>query len=83
MRPPSPQRSPESLERSRPPDRIDQYFAYFNRGPAGAGAGYAGHPWRTMRPFKIYPTIPEAERPWRMLWYQTGRIGLLLFSAVL
>ncbi len=22
--------------------------------------------------FKIYPNIPEAERPWRMLWYQTG-----------
>jgi tetratricopeptide (TPR) repeat protein len=20
----------------------------------------------------IYPTIPEEQRPWRMLWYQTG-----------
>ena len=22
--------------------------------------------------FALYPTLPEAERPWRMLWYQTG-----------
>jgi tetratricopeptide (TPR) repeat protein len=52
---------------------IDQYFAWFNRGTnlvklqdyAGAAAAYD-------EAFKVYPTIPENERPWRMLWYQTG-----------
>jgi tetratricopeptide (TPR) repeat protein len=52
---------------------IDQYFAWFNRGTnlvnlqdyAGASAAYD-------EAFKVYPTIPENERPWRMLWYQTG-----------
>ena len=52
---------------------IDQYFAWFNRGTnlvklqdyGGASAAYD-------EAFKIYPEIPEAKRPWRMLWYQTG-----------
>ncbi len=22
--------------------------------------------------FKVYATLPEKDRPWRMLWYQTG-----------
>ena len=22
--------------------------------------------------FALYPSIPEKERPWRMMWYQTG-----------
>ncbi len=22
--------------------------------------------------FALYPAIPEKERPWRMMWYQTG-----------
>ncbi len=51
----------------------DQYFAWFNRGSnlvklqdfAGAAAAYD-------EAFKLYPTIPEKQRPWRMLWYQTG-----------
>lgn len=52
---------------------IAQYFAWFNRGTnlvhlqdyAGAAAAY-------NESFNVYPTIPESERPWRMLWYQTG-----------
>jgi hypothetical protein len=50
-----------------------QYFAWFNRGSnlvwlqdyAGAAAAYD-------EAFALYPSIPEDERPWRMLWYQTG-----------
>jgi hypothetical protein len=53
-------------------DGIDKYFAWFNRGTnlrllqdfAGASDAYD-------QAFQVYPTIPEAERPWRMLWYQT------------
>lgn len=51
----------------------DQYFAWFNRGTSlvalqdstGAAAAYD-------QAFALYPSIPEKERPWRMLWYQTG-----------
>lgn len=51
----------------------DRFFAWFNRGTnlvrlqdyAGAAAAYDGA-------FALYPTIPEKERPWRMMWYQTG-----------
>jgi hypothetical protein len=50
-----------------------QYFAWFNRGTnlvrlqdyAGAAAAYD-------EAFALYPAIPEKERPWRMIWYQTG-----------
>jgi hypothetical protein len=51
----------------------DQYFAWFNRGTslmllqdyAGAAAAYDSA-------FSLYPSIAPDERPWRMLWYQTG-----------
>jgi tetratricopeptide (TPR) repeat protein len=51
----------------------DQFFAWFNRGTtlvrlqdyAGAAAAYD-------EAFAMYPDIPAKERPWRMMWYQTG-----------
>ena len=51
----------------------NQYFAWFNRGSSlvqlqdymGAAAAYD-------EAFAVYPDIPTKERPWRMLWYQTG-----------
>ena len=51
----------------------DQFFAWFNRGTnlvrlqdyAGASAAYD-------EAFTLYPEIAEKERPWRMMWYQTG-----------
>jgi tetratricopeptide (TPR) repeat protein len=60
---------------------IDQYFAWYNRGTnlmnlqdyAGAAAAYD-------EAFALYPTIPEAERPWRMLWYQTGPYFAYFYS---
>lgn len=50
-----------------------KYFAWFNRGTnlvalddyAGAAAAYD-------EAFRIYPELSEEERPWRMMWYQTG-----------
>jgi hypothetical protein len=62
-------------------DGIDQYFAWFNRGTnlrwlqdyAGAAAAYD-------QAFQVYPSIPEAERPWRMLWYQTGPYTAYFYS---
>jgi len=60
---------------------IDQYFAWFNRGSslrrlqdyAGAGAAYD-------EAFAVYPTIPETDRPWRMMWYQTGPYFAYFYS---
>lgn len=52
---------------------IDQYFAWYNRGTNLVQLqDYAGAAEAYDESFKIYPTIPEAKRPWRMLWYQTG-----------
>jgi len=52
---------------------IDQYFAWFNRGSSLVKLeDYGGAATAYDEAFKVYPNIPEAERPWRMLWYQTG-----------
>jgi tetratricopeptide (TPR) repeat protein len=51
----------------------DQYFAWFNLGSnLAALQDYAGAAEAYDQAFAIYPSIPEADRPWRMLWYQTG-----------
>jgi hypothetical protein len=59
----------------------DQYFAWFNRGTnlvrlqdfGGAAAAYD-------QAFTLYPSLPAAERPWRMLWYQTGPYFAYFYS---
>jgi tetratricopeptide (TPR) repeat protein len=51
----------------------DQFFAWFNRGSSlVALEDYYEAAVAYDQAFKLYPTIPEKERPWRMLWYQTG-----------
>ncbi len=60
---------------------IDQYFAWFNRGTNLAELqDYANAALAYDEAFKVYPTIPEAERPWRMLWYQTGPYWAYFYS---
>ena len=52
---------------------INQYYACFNRGSnLVAMQDYASAAQAYDNAFGVYPSIPEAERPWRMLWYQTG-----------
>lgn len=52
---------------------IDQYFAWFNRGTNLVELqDYGGAAQAYDQAFAVYPTIPENERPWRMLWYSTG-----------
>ncbi|NOH02628.1 MAG: tetratricopeptide repeat protein [Chloroflexi bacterium] len=51
----------------------DQFFAWFNRGTNLVRLqDYAGAAEAYDQAFALYPTIPEKERPWRMMWYQTG-----------
>ncbi|GAB4528954.1 MAG: hypothetical protein Fur0018_15310 [Anaerolineales bacterium] len=50
-----------------------QFFAWFNRGTNLAALDdYTGAAQAYDQAFAIYPQIPEDERPWRILWYQTG-----------
>jgi len=51
----------------------DQFFAWFNRGTNLMRLqDYAGSAEAYDQAFLLYPSIPEKERPWRMIWYQTG-----------
>jgi tetratricopeptide (TPR) repeat protein len=60
---------------------IDQYFAWFNRGSSLVNLqDYAGAAVAYDESFAIYPMIPEAERPWRMMWYQTGPYFAYFYS---
>lgn len=60
---------------------IDQYFAWFNRGSSLVNLqDYAGAALAYDESFAVYPTIPESERPWRMMWYQTGPYFAYFYS---
>lgn len=51
----------------------DRFFAWFNRGSSlVALQDYSGAALAYDQAFDLYLSIPERERPWRMLWYQTG-----------
>ena len=51
----------------------DQFFALFNRGASLVSLqDFAGAASAYDEAFALYPDIPEKERPWRMMWYQTG-----------
>jgi hypothetical protein len=50
-----------------------QFFAWFNRGTSlMLLQDYNGAAQAYDQAFAVYPSIPEEERPWRMMWYQTG-----------
>ncbi len=51
----------------------DLYFAWYNVGSSLMNMkDYAAAATAYDAAFANYPNIPEKERPWRMLWYQTG-----------
>jgi len=51
----------------------DQYFAWFNLGTNRVALeDYAGAAEAYDQAFALYPSIPEDERPWRVLWYEIG-----------
>ncbi|OGO34303.1 MAG: hypothetical protein A2Z03_08505 [Chloroflexi bacterium RBG_16_56_8] len=51
----------------------DQFFAWFNRGASLVQLqDYAAATAAYDQAFALYPVISEKERPWRMMWYQTG-----------
>lgn len=51
----------------------EQFFAWFNRGSSLVHLkDYAGAAQAYDTAFTLYATLPEYERPWRLLWYQDG-----------
>ncbi len=49
------------------------YFAWFNLGSNLVALGdYAGAADAYDNAFAVYATIPNDERPWRVMWYQDG-----------
>jgi tetratricopeptide (TPR) repeat protein len=52
---------------------VQQYFAWFNRGSSMVDLqDYVGAAETYDQAFLTYQALPESDRPWRMLWYQTG-----------
>lgn len=52
---------------------LQQFFAYFNRGTSLTQLqDYAGAASAYDVAFQLMAALPEADRPWRMMWYQTG-----------
>lgn len=52
---------------------VDQYFAWFNRGTSLVQLqDYVGASNSYDQAFEIYSQLAEKDRPWRMMWYQTG-----------
>jgi tetratricopeptide (TPR) repeat protein len=51
----------------------DLFFAWYNKGSNLAALGnYAEAAEAYDQAFALYAQLDEAERPWRMIWYQTG-----------
>lgn len=59
----------------------DLFFAWFNRGTSlVALQDYIGAAAAYDQAFSLYVSIPEKERPWRMMWYQTGPYWAYFYS---
>jgi hypothetical protein len=51
----------------------DLFFAWFNLGSSLAALeDYPGAAQAYDQAFAVYADLPQDERPWRVLWYQTG-----------
>ncbi len=52
---------------------VDLFYAWFNRGTSMVQLqDYVGAATSYDQAFEIYPQLPEKDRPWRIMWYQTG-----------
>lgn len=59
----------------------EQFFAWFNRGTnLAALQDYAGAASAYDEAYAIYAQLEPEQRPWRILWYQTGPYRAYLYS---
>jgi tetratricopeptide (TPR) repeat protein len=63
-------------------DSQGRFFAWFNRGTSLAALqDYGGAAAAYDEAFaSVYPNISQADRPWRMMWYQTGPYRAYFYS---
>ncbi len=62
----------------------DKFFALYNRGTNLVELqDYGGAALMYDEAFNLYPDIPEADRPYRALWYQTGPYKAYYYTATL
>jgi hypothetical protein len=60
----------------------DLFFAWYNLGSNRLVLkDYPGAAQAFDEAYTIYPTISEADRPWRMLWYQAGPLEAYFHTA--
>jgi hypothetical protein len=63
-------------------DVRDTFFAWHNVGTSSVALqDYAGAAAAYDAAYAIYPNIAEKQRPWRMIWYQTGPYYAYFYSA--
>ncbi len=59
----------------------DLFYAWFNRGTSMVQLqDYAGAAEAFDQAFLVYPQLPEKDRPWRIMWYQTGPYFAYFYS---
>jgi len=59
----------------------DLFFAWFNRGSNLTALGdYLGAAQAYDQAFAKYADLPKGERPWRVLWYQSGPYAAYFYS---
>ena len=59
----------------------DHFFAWFNLGSSLVQLqDYAGAALAYDKAFDVYTDIPDQERPWRMMWYQTGPYSAYFYT---
>jgi len=59
----------------------DLFFAWFNRGSNLTALGdYQGAAQAYDQAFALYAALPKKERPWRLLWYQSGPYAAYFYA---
>jgi len=54
-------------------DGLGEFYAWFNRGTSlNALQDYSSAAISFDTAFRLYAELPASDRPWRMIWYQTG-----------
>lgn len=60
---------------------LGQFFAWFNRGTSLVNLGdFTGAAAAYDQAFLLMAELPSSQRPWRILWYQTGPYFAYYFS---
>jgi hypothetical protein len=61
---------------------IDQFFAWFNKGTSfGLLTDYGQGALAFDQAFTIYNGLPEKDRPYRVMWYQTGHYRAYFYTS--